>query len=252
MVVYPCFRGDFMGIGKRVKEARERLRLTQKELGDIIGVTASAVTNYENETSHPKEPIMYALIDALKVDANYLFQDMMPELKNIASPAALSPAAQRVGRAYEKATPPVQRTVEVALEPFMEEERVDKVIYVDFSKSEQPASAGTGVYLDDESMETISVRADALPKDYDRYHDRYFGVSVSGDSMEPKYHDGDTLIVSKEPVNVGDVGVFTLDDEGYVKQLGRGVLHSLNPLYPDIPLTENITCNGKVVGVLKA
>ena len=28
--------------------------------------------------------------------------------------------ATRIGRAYEKATPPVQRTVEVALEPFME------------------------------------------------------------------------------------------------------------------------------------
>lgn len=64
-----------MGIGKRVKEARERLGLTQKELGEIIGVTASAVTNYENGTSHPKEPVMYALIDALKVDANFLFQD---------------------------------------------------------------------------------------------------------------------------------------------------------------------------------
>lgn len=64
-----------MGIGKRIREAREALNLTQKELGEIIGTTASSVTNYENDTSHPKEAIMYALINALKVDANYLFQD---------------------------------------------------------------------------------------------------------------------------------------------------------------------------------
>lgn len=66
-----------MGIGRRIKEARENLGLTQKELGDLLGVTGSAVTNYENETSHPKEPIMYKMFDALHVDANYLFQDEM-------------------------------------------------------------------------------------------------------------------------------------------------------------------------------
>ncbi|MCI9591617.1 MAG: helix-turn-helix domain-containing protein [Lachnospiraceae bacterium] len=64
-----------MGIGYRIKEARERLNLTQTELGDIVGVTGSAITNYEKETSHPKEQIIYKLIEALKVDANYLFQD---------------------------------------------------------------------------------------------------------------------------------------------------------------------------------
>lgn len=64
-----------MGIGYRIKEAREIQGLTQIELGKLVGVTGSAITNYENETSHPKEPVMYKLIEALKVDANYLFQD---------------------------------------------------------------------------------------------------------------------------------------------------------------------------------
>ncbi len=66
-----------MGIGNRIKEARECLGLTQTELGDMVGVTGSAITNYEKEISHPKEPIMYKLIDALNVDANYLFQDVV-------------------------------------------------------------------------------------------------------------------------------------------------------------------------------
>lgn len=64
-----------MGIGYRIKEARERQGLTQIELGKLVGVTGSSITNYENETSHPKEAVMYKLINALKVDANYLFQD---------------------------------------------------------------------------------------------------------------------------------------------------------------------------------
>ncbi len=65
-----------MGIGKRIKEARENLGLTQSELAGLVGVTGSAITNYEKETSHPKESVMYKLFDALKVDANYLFQDV--------------------------------------------------------------------------------------------------------------------------------------------------------------------------------
>jgi transcriptional regulator with XRE-family HTH domain len=64
-----------LGIGKRIKEAREELGLTQKELAEIVGVTASAIKNYETEISHPKEHILYNLIKALHVDANYLFQD---------------------------------------------------------------------------------------------------------------------------------------------------------------------------------
>ena len=49
--------------------------LTQTELGALIGVTGSAITNYEKETSHPKEQIIYKLMETLNVDANYLFQD---------------------------------------------------------------------------------------------------------------------------------------------------------------------------------
>lgn len=66
-----------MGIGKRIKEARKAIHMTQEELASILGVTKGAVANYENETSHPKEPIMYKMFDALQVDANYLFQDVI-------------------------------------------------------------------------------------------------------------------------------------------------------------------------------
>jgi len=66
-----------MGIGKRIREAREAAGLKQKELGEMIGVTGAAIANYENEVSHPKELILYALFDALNIDANFLFQDMV-------------------------------------------------------------------------------------------------------------------------------------------------------------------------------
>ena len=63
-----------MGIGKRIKEARKLKGLTQTELANMIGVTPSAITNYENETSHPKEPVLYKLFEALGCDANFFFK----------------------------------------------------------------------------------------------------------------------------------------------------------------------------------
>lgn len=82
-----------MGIGKRLKEARERAGLTQEELGKMVGVTGSSITNYEKETSHPKEPVMYALFDALGVEPNFLFQDCvhLPKKENSPSTTEAAP-----------------------------------------------------------------------------------------------------------------------------------------------------------------
>lgn len=113
-----------------------------------------------------------------------------------------------------------------------------------FRISEQPAAAGNGVYLGPESFYTVMVRSDALPRN------AAFGVPVSGDSMEPKFHDGDILIVSTEKPERGEVGVYTMDGQGYVKVLGNNELISLNPNYAPIRMTEDIICNGKVIGVL--
>lgn len=120
----------------------------------------------------------------------------------------------------------------------------DDIEEVPFRISEQPAAAGLGVYLGPESFRTVMVRADALPRK------AAFGVQVSGDSMEPKYHDGDILIVSTDKPERGEVGIYTMDGQGYVKVRGNDELLSINPAYAPIPMTEDIICNGKVIGVL--
>lgn len=66
-----------MSIGSQIKKARLANSLTQKELADLIGVTKNAVTNYERDTSSPKEPILFELMKVLHIDANYIFQDYM-------------------------------------------------------------------------------------------------------------------------------------------------------------------------------
>lgn len=77
-----------MGLANRLKERREQLGLTQGEVASILGITPGAVGNYENGVSTPKADILFKVFDALKCDANYLFQDEMKNLskKDVATP----------------------------------------------------------------------------------------------------------------------------------------------------------------------
>ncbi len=93
-------------------------------------------------------------------------------------------------------------------------------------------SAGTGQFLDGEDYEMIEVGAE-VP---DGAH---FGVRVTGDSMEPRFHDGQTVWVRQQrSLMTGEIGIFLYDGNAYLKQLvardGTVALHSLNPRYDDI------------------
>lgn len=42
--------------------------------------------------------------------------------------------------------------------------------------------------------------------------------------MEPVYHDGDTLLVEMtDEIDPGDIGIFLVDNESYVKNLEMGI-----------------------------
>lgn len=78
-----------MGIGKRIRTLRERAGITQEELARRLGVTPSAVGNYEREISHPKEEVLYRLFTALSCEPNELFSDyynarISPERQHLA------------------------------------------------------------------------------------------------------------------------------------------------------------------------
>jgi phage repressor protein C with HTH and peptisase S24 domain len=84
--------------------------------------------------------------------------------------------------------------------------------------------------------------------------DADYALRISGNSMEPKYHNGDILLVEEtDTVEVGEAGIFILDGAGYFKIFGGDRLISLNPEYSDIPLRDfdEVSCCGKVVGKLK-
>ena len=111
-----------------------------------------------------------------------------------------------------------------------------------------PVSAGPGVYLDDTTADEITI------PDSEKTAMADFALRISGNSMEPRYHDGDVLLVQDtDSVEVGELGVFILDGNGYFKKYGGDCLISLNPEYGNIMLKEyaETVCCGRVVGKLK-
>lgn len=68
-----------MSFATRLKEARKKQKITQEELGRLIGVAKSTISGYEKGTSHPDVEKIQNLMSILQVDANYLWQD---EMKN--------------------------------------------------------------------------------------------------------------------------------------------------------------------------
>ena len=113
---------------------------------------------------------------------------------------------------------------------------------------ELPVSAGIGVYLDEAEAESINI------PDNEKTADADYALRISGNSMEPKYRDGDILLVEDcESVEVGEPGIFLLDGSGYFKIFGGDRLISLNKNYGDIMLKDfqNVWCGGRVIGKLK-
>lgn len=66
-----------MSFGKRLKEARIARNMTQEDLAKAVNVTKGAIGNYESEVSSPKETILIKLMNVLRVDANFLYQDFI-------------------------------------------------------------------------------------------------------------------------------------------------------------------------------
>ena len=105
-------------------------------------------------------------------------------------------------------------------------------------------SAGFGNPLDEPPVEEIEI------EDTPEHRRGDFIVRVSGDSMESRYSNGDLVLVQKQPtINIGEIGIFILNGESFIKKLGINELISLNSKYPPRHFSNSdcVICCGKVL-----
>ena len=108
------------------------------------------------------------------------------------------------------------------------------------------AGAGLGVDADNVDMIQVSYPADRVPAGANHV------IPVTGDSMEPTFSDGDVLFfdLGNDCLQIGDIGIFVLNGETLVKELGENELISHNPKYKPIKIHEwdSVRIEGKVLG----
>lgn len=203
-----------MSLGKRIRERRKELGMTRVELAALLGVSPSAVGNYETGVSFPKEEIMLRLFDSLEVDPNTLFQDSFQHNKQ-----PLDQKERRLLENYRGLSPLGRETVRTMVDalcayrdeaeagPGAPEPRMIPLYRT-------PAAAGYAAPAFGEDFDLIPVTGDVPPA-------AEFGVRIQGDSMAPYIADGSVVYVNRDPLKAGDVGIFCVDGDIFCKQYYR-------------------------------
>ena len=240
-----------MNFAQRCRERREELGISRQQLSELLGVSLSAVSNYETGVSFPKEEILLRLFDALRTDPNTLFQDSFrhggtalsrSERALIARYRTLSPLGRESLRSVADTLCDYQS--ELGRDRGEAEKRVIPLY-------RSGAAAGYAAPVFGEDFDYLTVEDD-VPQAAE------FAVRIQGDSMEPFIADGDVVYVNRDPLGIGDVGIFWVDGDMLCKQYykdsaGVVYLFSLNRARADadVVLTADsgrrLACFGRVL-----
>lgn len=109
------------------------------------------------------------------------------------------------------------------------------------------AAEGAGAFLLDDGFDEVLVEMNKYTKQADVI------LKVVGRSMEPVIADGDRVLVRQQPsVRIGEIGVFIVDGQGYLKEYQADRLVSLNPDIDDVLVgdLQSAECYGKFIKVL--
>ena len=227
-------------LGNIIATYRKQNNLSQMQLSEILmknGFKASnkAVSSWEKDTTEPSASLLLFLCKLLGITDIYG--------ENYGNNPS-NPLSGLNEEGKEKALDYIQLLVDsgrfqnATIIPFRRKIRLFDI----------PASAGTGNFLDGDNFTEVEV-GEEVPATAD------FGIRISGDSMEPRFVNGQIVWVQKQDtLNNGEIGIFFLEGNAYCKKLQddeQGLfLISLNSKYEPITVTENQTFKifGKVVG----
>ena len=241
-----------MSFGEQLRRRREELGISRAELAEALGVSRSAIGNYETGVSAPKEEVLLRLFDALRVDPNYLYRDSF----RTATVPAYSGEEQRLLEKFRRLSLTGRQTVYALVDSLglwqseLEEERGPAEPRV-IPLYRSPAAAGYAAPAFGEDYDLLTVSGDVPPG-------AELAVRIQGDSMEPAIADGSVVYINHDPLQNGDVGIFCVDGDMLCKQyykdpLGVVYLFSLNRRRADADVMftrgsgRSLTCFGRVI-----
>ena len=196
-----------MSFGEQLKCRRKELGLSRSELAKQLGVSQSAVGNYETGVSAPKEEILLRIFDALHVEPNYLYRGSFESAGGDASPEE-----RTLVEKYRALSPAGRQTIHTLLDALcrMQGEPARTIpLY------RSPAAAGAAAPVPGLDYELLTVTGDVPPA-------AELAVRMEGDSMAPYIPSGSVIYTHHAPLANGDVGLFCIGGAMLVRQYTRG------------------------------
>ncbi len=230
---------------ERIRFYRERAGMEQKTLAKLIGVTGNAVSNWENGRGRPDINLLPDICRALNVTMYDLFDMEDPSIRYSAGDQIFLDQYKQLSPGHRMA---VDQMVDTLLKVQIAES-VPLIRRLTFYQKSLAAGLGDPTEIDDEGQPIFLYAS----REVDRA-DCVF--TVNGDSMEPEYHNGDMVLVSRIPdapdLQLGEVGAFIVGNETYIKVYREEGLESLNPKYPIMHFhdAESVYLIGRVTGIL--
>lgn len=232
---------------------KKEKKLTNAQIAEMAGITQSTLDKITSGVNtNPKLDTLQAICNVLGCTLDD-FASLPIQTKKA---PLYSSEAMKLAQDYDKLDSHGKRMVRLVADEEMahyagqvqdsrqarEGAEPDNLIYIT-RWFPHPMSAGTGTEAGDDYPEELE-----LTKRPPR--GTSYVAPVRGDSMEPTYHDGDKLFIrSCKEIEAGQIGVFLMDGQQWVKEQGDGALISHNPRYGPIPMREGIRCQGLVLGV---
>lgn len=205
------------------------------------GISESAYKKWEK--SSPKSDTIIKLANTLNFSIDYLLTGKEPTIP--AEYQFIISSYQELSKNNKQL---LQDIITSMIEIQLEEERRSQIKVTTIRLMRNKVSAGIGYDLNfnsDDDFKNIKVL------DTPEAESANFAVTVEGESMSPDFHDGDIVLVKQQDnIDIGQIGIFTIDGDGYIKEYGEDCLISHNPKYPDIYPEEyqEVKCYGLVLG----
>lgn len=205
------------------------------------GISESAYKKWEK--SSPKSDTIIKLASTLNFSIDYLLTGKEPTIP--AEYQFIISSYQELSKNNKQL---LQDILTSMIEIQLEEERRSQIKVITIRLMRNKVSAGIGYDLNfnsDDDFKNIKVLDTPEAESAD------FAVTVEGESMSPDFHDCDIVLVKQQDnIDIGQIGIFTIDGDGYIKEYGKDCLISHNPKYPDIYPEEyqEVKCYGLVLG----
>ena len=215
---------------EKLKARRKELKLTQKEIADQLGISYQAYSAWDRGIKVPSKEKVSQLEQILSVPKGYFTEIEIVRLYN-----TLSSKGKDQVVTYARDLVQKERSQKVM--------SISRKLYEYHVYEKMSAGIGASVY-DDRNYDTVYF-------DEGLAHD--FASWISGDSMEPKYHNGSVALIRETGFDYdGAVYAVVCNNQTYIKRVYReegGLrLVSINPKYKDIFISYDE--DPRVVGII--